>query len=301
MSSFWIFLVLFGTSLFAEFIANDRPLLIHFDGHWYVPVLQDYSEDTFGSRIPADGGRLLRSRSCKSDQGARLDDLAGVPYSYRDHVKDLPSPAPSPPSWTQSAGHGRSGARCAGASDLRVAPIGAVRVFPDSVTSVVGIIAGAVQGYYGGLTDLLFQRFIEIWNGMPELYLLIILAQHHHAKLLGAADIPAAVPLDEPDRAGARRIPARPQSRICPRGEGTRCLRHHRDVAAYPAQRDGCDADLSAIHPVGLGDLAVDAGFSRASACRRDRPRSANSWRRPGATCRHRGSGSPRSSCWAAC
>ena len=124
-----------------------------------------------------------------------------------------------------------------------------------AVTSIVGIVAGAVQGYYGGLTDLLFQRFIEIWNGMPELYLLIILAQHHHAELLGAADIPAAVPLDEPDRTGARRIPARAQSRIRARGEGARRLRHHRDVAAHPAQRDGGDADLSAVHPVRLGDI----------------------------------------------
>ncbi len=77
--SLWIFLALFGLTLFAEFLANDRPLLIRYDGHWYVPVLQDYSEDTFGDELHADRGGLHRSRRAGGDQRPRLDDLAGDP------------------------------------------------------------------------------------------------------------------------------------------------------------------------------------------------------------------------------
>ena len=194
--------MLFGTSLFAEFIANDRPLLIRFDGHWYVPVLQDYSEDTFGAEfmpteadytdpdlqqlIEAHGWmiwpaipyslRTPRSRTCQARRPRRrlARNLLGTDDQARDVLARV-------------------------IYGLRLSVLFGFTL--TAVTSVVGIVAGAVQGYYGGLTDLLFQRFIEIWNGMPELYLLIILAQHHHAELLGAADLPAAVPLDEPDRA----------------------------------------------------------------------------------------------------
>ena len=91
-----------------------------------------------------------------------------------------------------------------------------------AIASALGIAAGAVQGFYGGLVDLFFQRFIEIWSGMPQLYLLIILGQHHRARVLGAAGLPAAVQLDAPDRRGARRVPARAQPRLCARGPGAR-------------------------------------------------------------------------------
>ena len=98
-----------------------------------------------------------------------------MPYSYATTVKDLPSPAPSPPPGTNLLGTDDQ------ARDVLARVIYGFRLSVlfgfslTTVTSIVGIFAGAVQGYYGGLTDLLFQRFIEIWNGMPELYLLIIL------------------------------------------------------------------------------------------------------------------------------
>jgi len=173
--SLWIFLVLFGLSLFAEFIANDRPLLIRFDGHWYVPVLRGYSEDTFGSDF-------LPTEADYTDPDVQQAINAhgwmiwpAIPYNYATTVKNLPSPAPSPPSWRNLLGTDDQ------ARDVLARVIYGFRLSVlfgftlTAITSVVGVIAGAVQGFYGGLTDLLFQRFIEVWNGMPELYLLIIL------------------------------------------------------------------------------------------------------------------------------
>ena len=174
--SFWIFLAVFGASLFAEFIANDRPLLISFNGALYFPVLQDYSEDTFGAEfMPTEADysdpdlkQLLRAHGWMI--------WPAIPFNYATTVMNLPSPAPSPPSARNLLGTDDQG------RDVLARVIYGLRLSVlfgfslTAVTSVVGIIAGAVQGYYGGLTDLLFQRFIEVWNGMPELYLLIILA-----------------------------------------------------------------------------------------------------------------------------
>jgi microcin C transport system permease protein len=174
--SFWIFLVLFGTSLFAEFIANDRPLLIRFDDQWYVPVLEDLSEDTFGHEFmptEADYSDPVLQHLIEA-HGWMIWPL--IPYSFATTVKDLPSPAPSPPSARNLLGTDDQG------RDVLARVIYGLRLSVlfgfslTAVTSIVSIFAGAVQGYYGGLTDLLFQRFIEVWNGMPELYPLIILA-----------------------------------------------------------------------------------------------------------------------------
>jgi microcin C transport system permease protein len=172
----WIFLILFGLSLFAEFIANDRPLVIHFEGHWYFPVLQDYSEDTFGADFMP-----TEADSTAPDVQAAIHDRGWmvwppVPYSYDTLVKDLPVPAPAPPSWRNPLGTDDQ------ARDVLARVIYGFRLSVlfgftlTVVSSVVGVAAGAVQGFYGGLVDLLFQRFIEIWAGMPQLYLLIILA-----------------------------------------------------------------------------------------------------------------------------
>jgi microcin C transport system permease protein len=98
-----------------------------------------------------------------------------IPYSYNTIVKNLPSPAPSPPSWQNLLGTDDQ------ARDVMARVIYGFRLSVlfglvlTTISSAIGIAAGAVQGFYGGLTDLLFQRFIEIWNGMPQLYLLIIL------------------------------------------------------------------------------------------------------------------------------
>jgi microcin C transport system permease protein len=173
--SLWIFLVLFFISLFAEFIANDRPLLIRFDSRWYYPVLHDYSEDDFGKDLmplEADFHDPVLAKRIAS-KGWILWPL--IPFSYKTVVNDLPVPAPAPPSWNNPLGTDDQ------ARDVLARVIYGFRISVlfgftlTVVSSVIGIAAGAVQGFYGGLTDLLFQRFIEIWSGMPQLYLLIIL------------------------------------------------------------------------------------------------------------------------------
>lgn len=173
--SLWVFLVLFGLSLFAEFIANDKPLLIRYDGRWFAPVLVDYAEDAFGDDLlPTEADYTdpaLRDRIEKNGWMV----WPPLRFSYASSVKDLDRPSPSPPSWRNPLGTDDQ------ARDVLARVIYGFRMSVlfgftlTIVTTVIGVLAGAVQGYYGGLTDLLFQRFIEIWNGMPELYLLIIL------------------------------------------------------------------------------------------------------------------------------
>jgi microcin C transport system permease protein len=172
---FWVFLLLFVISLFAEFIANDRPLLMRYDGHWYVPVLHNYSEDTFGPDF-------LPTETDYTDPDVEKAILAhgwmlwpAIPFHYDTVVKDLGRPSPAPPSWRDLLGTDDEG------RDVLARVIYGFRIsvlFGFALTafsSIVGITAGAMQGYYGGITDLMFQRFTEIWNGMPQLYLLIIL------------------------------------------------------------------------------------------------------------------------------
>jgi microcin C transport system permease protein len=174
--SLWLFLVLFGLSLFAEFIANDRPLLIRYDGRWFAPVLVEYAEEEFSAD-------LLPTAADYSDPTlvALIAEKGWmvwppIPHSHRSVVKNLGQPAPSPPSGRNLLGTDDQ------ARDVLARVIYGFRIsvlFGFTLTiisSAVGIAAGAIQGYRGGLTDLLFQRFIEIWAGMPQLYLLIILA-----------------------------------------------------------------------------------------------------------------------------
>jgi microcin C transport system permease protein len=172
-----VFGFLFFVTLFAEFIANDRPLVAHVDGRWYVPVLADYAE----SDIIEDGLPTIadwHDRGFQEDVAAKGGWMVWplVPYSYRTIVRDLDQPAPSPPSAKNWLGTDDQ------ARDVLARVIYGFRIsvlFGFSLTivsSIIGIAAGAVQGFYGGWVDLLFQRFIEIWSGMPQLFLLIILA-----------------------------------------------------------------------------------------------------------------------------
>ena len=174
--SLWIFLAVFAVCLFAEFVANDRPLVVRYDDHWFFPVLVDYSQDRFGADfLPIDADYTdPEVRKAIEAHGWMVWPL--IPYSYNTPVKDLPVPSPAPPSWHNWLGTDDQ------ARDVLARVIYGFRIsvlFGFTLTalaSVIGIAAGAVQGFYGGLTDLLFQRFIEIWSGMPELFMLIILA-----------------------------------------------------------------------------------------------------------------------------
>ena len=173
--SLWIFLVVFLVTLFAEFIANDRPILVHFNGSWYFPVFADYPETTFGGEFPtAADYRDPAVKKLITAQGWMLWPV--IPFSYGTINYDLPSPAPSPPSrvnWLGTDDQGR---------DVLARLIYGFRISVlfglvlTALSSVIGVAAGAVQGYFGGLIDLGFQRFIEIWSGLPMLYLLIIMA-----------------------------------------------------------------------------------------------------------------------------
>ncbi len=173
--SLWIFLALFGLSLFAALIANDRPLLVRYDHHWYLPVLHDYPETDFGGQFQttADYRDPYVQKKIMA-QGWML----WPPIRYGDNTINLAltAPAPSPPTaenWLGTDDQGR---------DVLARLIYGFRISVlfgltlTLISSVIGIAAGAVQGYFGGWTDLLFQRFIEIWSGMPILYLLIILS-----------------------------------------------------------------------------------------------------------------------------
>ncbi len=174
--SLWIFLGLFVLALFAEFIANDKPLLISFKGEFYTPVLVTYPETAFG-------GEFETEADYRDPYVTDLIAEAGgwviwppIRYSYRTINYDLPVPAPAPPSadnWLGTDDQGRDVvARLIYGFRISVLFGLVLTIF----SSIIGVMAGAVQGYFGGWTDLLFQRFIEVWSGLPTLYLLIILA-----------------------------------------------------------------------------------------------------------------------------
>ncbi len=173
--SLWIFLTLFVLSLGAEFIANDRPLLIYFSGQFYVPVWKDYAETDFGGFLP--------SRADYHDPYvAELITQQGwmvwpiIRFRYDTVNYQLTVPAPAPPSsvhWLGTDDQGRDVfARLIYGFRLSVLFGLLLTVF----SSIIGVSAGAVQGYYGGWLDLVAQRFLEIWSGLPQVFILIIVA-----------------------------------------------------------------------------------------------------------------------------
>jgi microcin C transport system permease protein len=173
--SSWIFIVLFALTLPAEFIANDKPLLIRYDGSFYIPVLIAYPETTFGGDFETEGDyRDPFIQDLIREKGWMVWPL--VRYSYQTINYNLPVPAPAPPSeenWLGTDDQGRDVvARLLYGFRISIL-FGLILTFFSSIT---GIVAGAVQGYFGGWIDLVFQRIIEVWSGLPTLFLLIILA-----------------------------------------------------------------------------------------------------------------------------
>ncbi|APW48367.1 inner membrane ABC transporter permease protein yejE [Rhodoferax antarcticus ANT.BR] len=174
---FWslvVFCVLVLLSLFAEVISNDRPLLVSYQGEFYVPVLKDYSEKTFGGDFEANTDYLDPSIRERLSTNGNWALFAPNPYGPKTLNYFAKSPNPSGPTrenWLGTDDRGR---------DLLAQLIYGFRVsvlFALALTTigtVLGIVTGAIQGFFGGKTDLAFQRFIEIWGSMPELYLLII-------------------------------------------------------------------------------------------------------------------------------
>ncbi|MCT8469772.1 ABC transporter permease [Chromohalobacter canadensis] len=173
--SLWAFALLLIVSLGAELIANDKPIVMNYQGQWYAPVVFDYPETEFGGFLPTTADyRDPAVRESISSQGWML--WPPVPFSYDTLDRELTGPAPSPPSarhWLGTDDHGRDVfARVL--YGFRLSVVFAVVLTVGSMA--LGVLFGGVQGYFGGKVDLIGQRIIEIWSGMPVLFLLIILA-----------------------------------------------------------------------------------------------------------------------------
>jgi microcin C transport system permease protein len=173
--SFWVFMVIFVLTLFAEFLANDKPLLVKYDGDYYYPVLVNYPETTFGGEFDlAPDYTDPFIQELINEKGWMIWPL--VPFAYDTIIYDLERPAPSSPdgrNWLGTDDQARDVlARVIYGFRISVL-FGLILTF---ASSIIGIVAGAIQGYFGGWVDLTFQRFIEVWSGLPILYLLIIMA-----------------------------------------------------------------------------------------------------------------------------
>jgi microcin C transport system permease protein len=195
--SFFVFTAIFLVSLFAEFIANDRPIFVSYKGEFLFPALIDYPEEKFGGFLAKTDYRDPLIEDEIDAHGFAI--WPPVRFASNTINLDLPSPAPAPPTWLQKdevcakIASRRGGSRCAdiewnwlgtddGGRDVFARILYGFRISVlfglvlAAVSSVIGIFAGAVQGYFGGRIDLYFQRFIEIWSAIPSLYLLMILS-----------------------------------------------------------------------------------------------------------------------------
>jgi len=174
--SLWLFSIVFILSLFAEFISNDKPLIVNYQGSYYFPVFKFYKETDFGGdfETEADYQDEYVRGILTSNGNWMLEPLNNFSYTTINYDSALPNPAP--PSEFNAIGTDDRG------RDVLARLIYGFRLsilFAIALTIVgtgIGILAGMIQGYFGGRTDLFFQRFIEIWGAMPELYLLIIFA-----------------------------------------------------------------------------------------------------------------------------
>jgi microcin C transport system permease protein len=199
--SLWIFLMAFGLSLFAELLANDKPILVQYRGSYYMPVFRFYPETAFGGDFRTEAiyrdpevKCLIRTgglTTCFDDpEGVMQDAADGVvngekimkgweiwpllPHGYSRPV-DIPGVAPSPPTWSDPLGTDDT------KRDVLARVIYGFRLsilftlIVTVITSIVGVVAGAIQGYFGGWIDLVFQRMLEIWGSTPSLYVIIIL------------------------------------------------------------------------------------------------------------------------------
>ncbi|MFK5979609.1 MAG: ABC transporter permease [Rhizobiaceae bacterium] len=199
--SLWIFLILFILTLFAEFLANDRPIIVFFKGEIYAPVLFDYPEEVFLGEdgfLPQTDYKIPEIEEAFNEHGWALWPI--VRYSYRTVNNEIPEPAPTKPSWlydtdTLCANY-EEGIEDAGCTignwnwlgtddqgrDVLARVIYGFRIsvlfglILTAASALVGVTSGAIQGYFGGWVDLIFQRFIEIWSSVPVLYLLLIIA-----------------------------------------------------------------------------------------------------------------------------
>lgn len=174
--SLWIFAILFVLSLFAEFLSNDKPLLIHYQGSYYFPLLKTYSEKTFGGDFDTEADYNDDFLKGKLNTHGNWVVFPLNKYSYNSINYSSKNPHPAKPSADNFLGTDDRG-RDVLARLIYGFRLSVLFAFVLTVIGVViGVIAGALQGYFGGWVDLTFQRFMEVWGSMPELYLLIIFA-----------------------------------------------------------------------------------------------------------------------------
>ena len=174
--SFWIFCILFIISIFADFVSNDKPLLIRYENSYYFPILTKYSETIFGGDFETEADYKDPYVKNLIEKGDGWMIMPIIPYTYNTIIRDLELPAPSPPSKRNWLGTDDQ------ARDVLARLIYGFRIsilFGFTLTffsMLIGVSAGAIQGYFGGKIDLIFQRFMEVWSAIPTLYILIILA-----------------------------------------------------------------------------------------------------------------------------
>lgn len=196
--SLWIFAILFILSLFAEFIANDRPIVVSYNGETLYPVFVDYPEEKFGGFLARTDYRDPFIQEEINSNGWML--WPPIRYSYNTVNSAIPHSAPTPPFWMMEGGEacsayplGDEDPNCTlgnmnwlgtddQARDVAARVIYGFRIsmlfglILTAASAVIGVTSGAVQGYFGGWIDLVFQRFIEIWSSIPVLYILLIIA-----------------------------------------------------------------------------------------------------------------------------
>ncbi len=287
--SLWVFSVLFVMSLFAEFLAYDKPILVNYRGQYYAPIWNFYPETEFGGDFQTEAVYRDPEVRCLIASGGLedcFDDPEGIvseidagtfaaegfqegwaiwpviPYSF-DTAVERPGAAPLPPNGQNWLGTDAT------KRDVMARVIHGFRLsilftlIVTGLASIIGVAAGAVQGYFGGWIDLVFQRIIEIWTSTPQLYVIIIMFAilGRSFWLLGVSH--GALWLDVACRRCASRVLAGAQPRVCPRGQGTWRGQHNDYVPSYAAQCDGCDADDAAVY-CDRDDLVLGgAGLSR--------------------------------------
>ena len=230
--SFWIFLVLFVVSLFADFLANDRPIVVYYRGELLFPIFVDYPEEKFGGFLATTDYRDRAVQKAIAADGWAI--WPPIHFTYNTTQRILPTPAPSPPTWLLTDEQCRAVAERIGGKTCRdiewnwlgtddTARDVAARIIYGfrlsvlfglsltAISSVIGVLAGAVQGYFGGWIDLIFQRVIEIWTLIPSLYVLIIIAAVLTPSFFVLLGILLVVLVGGPGRRGQGRVPARPK------------------------------------------------------------------------------------------
>ena len=173
--SLWIFLVLFILCLSAEFVANDKPILVKFDGGYHMPVFKAYPETYWG-------GDFETETDYRDPYAQELIEAKGwmiwppIRFSYDTINYDLPTPAPSAPTSENILGTDDQGRDVAARIiyGFRLSVLFGLAL--TIMSSIIGVFMGAIQGFYGGRTDLILQRIIEVWSSLPSLYILIIFA-----------------------------------------------------------------------------------------------------------------------------